>query len=45
LAAEGFDALDKGQGIDLDGDDALAAFIAGVGRRAAKSDAQRSMGA
>jgi antitoxin ParD1/3/4 len=40
LDAEGFDALDRGRAIDLDGDDDLAAFIAGIGRRAARSGAR-----
>ncbi len=44
LAAEGFDALDRGQAIELNGDDELAAFIAGIGRRAAKSGTRRPTG-
>jgi hypothetical protein len=33
LAAEGFDQLDQGQGIEIDGPERLADYIAGVGRR------------
>ena len=36
LAAEGFDQLDQGLGIEIDGPERLADYIAGVGRRAAK---------
>lgn len=35
LAAEGFDQLDQGQGIEIDRPERLADYIAGVGRRAA----------
>jgi antitoxin ParD1/3/4 len=35
LAAEGFDELDRGQGIALESDQQLADFISDAGRRAA----------
>ena len=37
LAAEGFDELDQGRGIHLDGDERLAEYIGQLGRRAAES--------
>jgi len=36
LAAEAFDALDWDEGATLEGDQPLAAFIGGIGRRAAQ---------
>ncbi len=42
LAAEGFDALDRGEAIVIDGKDALAAFIGEIGERAARRVEQRS---
>ena len=35
MAAEGFDALDRGEGIALNGEQELADFISAAGRRAA----------
>lgn len=37
LAAEGFDALDQGRGLSLDGDEQLADAIGRIGRRAASN--------
>ncbi len=37
LAAEGFEQIDQGQGIELPNEQRLAAHIAKLGRRAAKS--------
>jgi hypothetical protein len=36
LAAEAFDELDRGEAIMIEGEDALADFIRGIGRRAAE---------
>ncbi len=36
LAAEAFDELDRGEAIVIAGEDALAAFIGRIGRRAAR---------
>ncbi|HZW31459.1 MAG TPA: type II toxin-antitoxin system ParD family antitoxin [Isosphaeraceae bacterium] len=36
LAAEGFDELDRGEAIVLEGEEALADFIGKIGRRAAQ---------
>lgn len=44
LAAEGFEALDQGRGLSLDGDKQLADAIGGIGRRAARADSGRSLG-
>lgn len=41
LAAEGFDALDQGQGLVLSNENTLRNAIARIGRRAAKSVAAR----
>ena len=38
LAAEGFQSLDQGQGVVLDGDAALATHIAALGKQAAQRD-------
>ena len=43
LATEAFDALDRGEGTTLEGDQQLAEFIGGIGRRVAKR-ATRSSG-
>lgn len=37
LAAEGFDELDQGRGISLEGGERLAEFIGRIGRRAAEN--------
>jgi antitoxin ParD1/3/4 len=42
LAAEGFDALDRGEGIALEGEQQLTEFIGGIGRQAAKRKARTS---
>jgi antitoxin ParD1/3/4 len=42
LAAEAFDALDRGAGIAIEGEKQLADFIGKVGRRAAKRVKSRS---
>jgi antitoxin ParD1/3/4 len=36
LAAEAFDAIDHGGGIAIEGEEALAELVAGIGRRAAR---------
>jgi antitoxin ParD1/3/4 len=36
LAAEGFDALDRGEAIVIEGEEALADFIGRIGQRAAQ---------
>jgi len=41
LAAEGFEALDQGMGLSLDGDEQLAEAIGRIGRRAARADSGR----
>jgi antitoxin ParD1/3/4 len=41
LAEEGFSQLDQGEGMTLDGEQRLAAHIAKLGRRAARSAAER----
>jgi len=43
LAAEGFDDLDQGRGVILDGGERLAEYIGQFGRRAAKSDIGQQM--
>jgi hypothetical protein len=43
LATEGFEAIDRGDVITLDGDGQLADFIAKIGRRAARR-AERGRG-
>lgn len=35
LAAEGFDELDRGEAIEIEGEEALSDFIRGLGERAA----------
>jgi antitoxin ParD1/3/4 len=40
LAAEAFDALDRGEGTTLEGDRQLAEFLGGIGRRAAERATQ-----
>ncbi len=45
LAAEGFQQLDQGQGVELNGRRQLAAFVSRTGRRAAKSVERRAKGA
>jgi antitoxin ParD1/3/4 len=42
LAAEGFEALDRGEGKSLQGERKLADFVAKIGRRAANRFARRS---
>jgi len=42
LAAEAFDALDRGEGIAIEGREQLADFIGKIGRRAAKRVNSRS---
>ncbi len=37
MAAEGFSAIDRGEGVVLGGEQELADFIAHIGRRAARS--------
>lgn len=44
LAAEGFDQLDQGQGIAVEGARELEALIAGIGRRAARQVKSRRNG-
>jgi len=44
LASEAFASLDRGEGTRLEGDQQLADFIGGVGRRAAKRAAHSSGG-
>jgi antitoxin ParD1/3/4 len=44
LAAEGFDQLDQGQGIEISGENRLSAHIAKLGRRAAKAAGRRKSG-
>ncbi len=44
LAAEGFDQIDQGLGIEIDGADQLSKYIAGVGRRAEKRAKSRRNG-
>ena len=44
LAAEGFDALDRGEGITLDGEQQLAEYIGGLGRKAAARSTAPSNG-
>jgi antitoxin ParD1/3/4 len=44
LAAEGFDALARGEGMILEGDQQLTDFITRIGRRVAKRAARRSGG-
>lgn len=44
LAAEGFDQLDQGQGIELPGRQQIGGFIAGIGERVAKKIPRRSTG-
>jgi len=43
LAAEGFDELDRGEAIVLEGEEALADFIGKIGQRAARR-VERSLG-
>jgi hypothetical protein len=38
LASEAFDALDRGEGIAITGNEQLADFISKLGRRVAKKD-------
>jgi hypothetical protein len=42
LAAQGFDALDRGDAAAIDGNDDLGAFIARIGKRAARRVERRS---
>ncbi len=42
LAAEGFDALDQGEAVMLEGSEQLAAFIGRIGERAARRADRRS---
>jgi len=42
LAAEGFDALDRGEAATIEGKEQLAAFIARIGKRAARRVERRS---
>jgi Arc/MetJ-type ribon-helix-helix transcriptional regulator len=42
LAAEGFDALDRGQGKSFQGDRELADFVGKIGRRVANRTVRRS---
>ena len=44
LAAEGFDALDRGEGTTLEGEREVADFIKDIGGRAARRAARRSGG-
>lgn len=44
LASEAFASLDRGQGATLEGNQQLADFIGGIGRRAAKRAARSSGG-
>lgn len=44
LASEAFAALDRGEGTRLEGDQQLADFIGGLGRRAADRCARRAGG-
>ncbi len=41
LAAEGFEALDQGMGLSLDGDEQLPDAIGRIGRRAARTGSDR----
>lgn len=43
LAAEGFDALDQGRGLSLDGNEQLADAIGRIGRRAARAGSGHPM--
>lgn len=45
LAAKGFDQLDQGQGIAIDGNEELAEYIGKLGRRASALAKRRSQGA
>jgi hypothetical protein len=42
LAAEGFDAIDRGDVATIDGREQLGRFIAGIGKRAARPVNRRS---
>jgi antitoxin ParD1/3/4 len=42
LAAEGFDAIDRGEAATIKGREQLAAFLAGIGKRAARRVERRS---
>jgi hypothetical protein len=42
LAAEGFDAIDRGEVATIDGHEQLGAFIAGIGKRVARRVDRRS---
>jgi antitoxin ParD1/3/4 len=44
LAAKGFDQLDQGQGIELQGAEQIEGFVRGIGQRAAKRVSRRSEG-
>ena len=44
LAAEGFDELDRGQGIVLDGEESLNEFISRIGCHAAEKVEQHTLG-
>jgi antitoxin ParD1/3/4 len=44
LASEGFQALDEGQAVAIDGSERLAEFIARIGRRAAADVEHRTAG-
>jgi len=44
LAAEGFEQLDQGQGIDLEDEQMLTRDIGAIGRRAAKGAKRRNNG-
>jgi antitoxin ParD1/3/4 len=42
LAAVGFDALDRGEGTEIEGEDELGEFLARIGKRAARRVERRS---
>jgi antitoxin ParD1/3/4 len=44
LAAQGFEQLDQGEGIELNGEREVAAYLANLGRRAGKTVARRKDG-
>lgn len=44
LAAEGFDALDRGGGTTLKGEREVAAFVKGIGERAARRAGRKAGG-
>ena len=44
MAAEGFDALDRGEGIEIGSEPELADFIGAAGRRAAEAVEKRAAG-